>query len=234
MADFSIVTAQFSLSNIAVIAFRIVLATIFSGTLGLLSGKKGRAAGFKTHILVCLGATTAMLTNQYIFTYVTGPTGDPTRIAAQVISGIGFIGAGTIIVTGKQQIKGVTTAAGLWACACLGLAIGIGFYSGALISWIFIISTLTIFHKYESKLYLKIVPHELYIEVTSLKEVSTIINNCKASGCILHNIDLHKSKVAGEKIISLFITLSFPSDLDEDHIINTLRLNPGINYIELL
>ena len=124
------------LTTISVI-IRLTMATLFGGIIGLERGMKNRAAGFKTHILVCIGSTLAMLTNQYIIAYMNS-SADPSRLGAQVISGIGFLGAGTILVTGKQQIKGLTTAAGLWASACMGLAIGVGFYEGAIIGCTFI------------------------------------------------------------------------------------------------
>lgn len=114
------------------IIIRILIAIILGGILGLERAKKHHAAGLRTYILVCLGSTIAMLTNEFI-TEKTN-LGDSARLGAQVISGIGFLGAGTILVTSRNQIKGLTTAAGLWACACLGLAIGVGFYSLAIIS----------------------------------------------------------------------------------------------------
>ena len=107
------------------ILVRILAAVVIGGLIGLERGMKNRPAGLRTYMLVCVGACVVMLTNQYIFQ--TFSTGDPTRMAAQVISGIGFLGAGTIIVTRRSQIKGLTTAAGLWASAGVGLALGIGF-----------------------------------------------------------------------------------------------------------
>ena len=99
------------------VLLRIALSALCGGMVGLERGRKGRPAGFRTHILVCLGAALAMMTNQYIAESFS--TGDPARLGAQVISGIGFLGAGTIIVTGQRQVKGLTTAAGLWASACV-------------------------------------------------------------------------------------------------------------------
>ena len=112
------------------ITFRLLTATLAGGIIGLERGANRHPAGFRTHILVCLGATLAMLTNQYIIE-ILGIPSDPARLGAQVITGVGFLGVGTIFVTGRSKIKGLTTAAGLWASASLGLAIGIGFYSGA-------------------------------------------------------------------------------------------------------
>lgn len=128
--------------NIASIIFRIFLSVLVGGILGIERGSKNRPAGFRTYILVCLGAALVMMTNQYIFKEYNAS--DPSRLGAQVISGIGFIGAGTIILNGRNQVKGVTTAACLWTAACCGLAIGVGFYSGALIGAIAILFVLMI------------------------------------------------------------------------------------------
>lgn len=113
------------LTEIAAI-FRLILALFMSGILGLERTRKQRPAGLRTYMLVCVGACVTMMTGLYIHTNF-APNADPARLASQVISGIGFIGAGTIIVTGQQKIKGLTTAAGLWTTAALGIALGAGF-----------------------------------------------------------------------------------------------------------
>ena len=115
--------------------FRLMLAVACGGVLGLEREVNRHPAGLRTHIIVCLGATLVMITGQglTISAVAAGISSDPARLGAQVISGIGFLGAGTIIVTGKRHIRGLTTAAGLWASACIGLAIGTGFYEAAVI-----------------------------------------------------------------------------------------------------
>ena len=117
--------------NTATILFRMVLAMILGGLIGIERSMKNRPAGFRTHILIIIGATTASLTGHYIYLIMNLPT-DMSRLGAQVITGLGFIGAGTIIVTGSKTVKGLTTAAGLWATGIVGLSIGAGFYEGAL------------------------------------------------------------------------------------------------------
>ena len=113
------------------VVLRIFAAVIIGGILGLERGMKNRPAGLRTYMLVCVGACVIMLTNQYI--YQVFGSGDPVRMGAQVVSGIGFLGAGTIIVTRRNQIKGLTTAAGLWSAAGVGLALGVGFYEAAIV-----------------------------------------------------------------------------------------------------
>lgn len=119
------------------VLIRIIIALICGGVLGLERGLKGRPAGLKTFSLVCVGATLVMVTNEYI-TMKVGGTGDAARMAAQVISGIGFLGAGTIIVTGTNQVKGLTTAASLWVNAAIGIAVGAEFYFGAIVGTFFV------------------------------------------------------------------------------------------------
>ena len=123
--------------NIVTITVRILLAMICGGMIGYTRSKQGKEAGFRTHILVCIGTAVAMLTGEYAF--LTNPKVDPTRIGAQAISALGFLGAGSIIVSKNNEISGLTTAAGLWAAATIGLAIGIGYYELAIIGTVAIL-----------------------------------------------------------------------------------------------
>lgn len=119
--------------NLFTIILRVGLAILVGGIIGTERDIKNRAAGIRTHMLVCVGAAVVMMTNQYVVEAFPDIDVDVTRMGAQVVSGIGFLGAGTILVTRHNQIRGLTTAAGLWAAATLGLAIGIGFYEMALV-----------------------------------------------------------------------------------------------------
>ncbi|MBQ5634049.1 MAG: MgtC/SapB family protein, partial [Clostridia bacterium] len=112
------------------IVVRLFLAVFCGGIIGIERERKRRPAGFRTHILICLGAAMTTLTSQFIVLELKLFT-DLARLGAQVIAGIGFIGAGTIIVTKRRQVKGLTTAAGLWTAAIVGLCCGAGFYEGA-------------------------------------------------------------------------------------------------------
>ena len=132
---------------------RIFVAFLLGGLLGMERGLKQRPAGLRTYMLVCVGACIIMLTNQYIFQVF--KAGDPVRMGAQVVSGIGFLGAGTIIVTKHSQIKGLTTAAGLWASAAVGLATGIGFYEAAIAGALIIFVTLTVLARLDRQLHRK-------------------------------------------------------------------------------
>ena len=120
--------------------------------IGLERGAKGQAAGFRTHILVCMGACIAMLTGQYIYEYFE-TNSDPARLGAQVISGIGFLGAGTIMSRETTRVRGLTTAAGLWAAACIGLAVGIGFFEAAIGATVVVMVTIVIFQRVDNFFY---------------------------------------------------------------------------------
>ena len=145
------------------VALRIVLAVIMGGLLGLERGLKNRPAGLRTYMLVCTGACLIMLTNQYV-SQLFG-SGDPTRMAAQVVSGIGFLGAGTIIVTRRNQIKGLTTAAGLWTAAGIGLALGVGFYEGAILGGLAAFVVITLLQNMDSRMHRKTRRLDIYFEL---------------------------------------------------------------------
>lgn len=123
---------------------KLFIACVLGGLVGFQRESSNRPAGFRTHILVCVGSALVMITSQYIFDVYKGVTTlDPARLGAQVISGIGFLGAGTILRDGST-VKGLTTAAGLWAVACIGIAIGAGFYSGGITAALLVYFTLAI------------------------------------------------------------------------------------------
>ncbi len=171
--------------NIASISVRIVLAMIIGGLIGIERGKQGRAAGMRTNILVCLGATLTAMIGFYV-NQVLGLSTDPMRVSAQVVSGIGFLGAGTILLKGRFQITGLTTAACVWATATIGLALGSGFYEGALITFAAIFLTVTLLHKLEYKLGKHQKRFGMYVEINSDKYIRSIIDhlelNYHASG----------------------------------------------------
>ncbi len=155
--------------------FRVALAIIMGGVMGMERGKQGRAAGMRTHMLVCLGATLTAMTGVYTFKVLEFGN-DPLRIAAQVVSGIGFLGVGTILIKGRFQITGLTTAAGLWTVATVGIALGIGFYAGAVATFIAAVVAITIMARFEYRIKNKHTRFGIYVEIRSDKEVRKVIN----------------------------------------------------------
>ena len=149
--------------SVAALCLRMVLAFLCGGLVGLEREYKRRPAGFRTHILICMGAAMTTLTSQYLYLEMNYQT-DMARLGAQVVAGIGFIGAGTIIVTRRQRIKGLTTAAGLWATAIIGLALGAGFYEGGLLATLMILTVELVLSKVGYRMLEHTPELNLYIE----------------------------------------------------------------------
>lgn len=160
--------------TLLVALFRIFLALVVGTVIGLERGRQGRAAGMRTHILVTLGAAMASMTGMYAY-QVLG-VGDPLRISAQVISGIGFLGVGTILLKGRFQITGLTTAAGLWCTAAIGLALGIGYYEGAAVAFVASIIAITVLHRLEYRVFRRNLRFGIYIEIRGDVNIRKIIN----------------------------------------------------------
>ena len=154
------------------VLFRLALAVISGGLIGLERGRHGRAAGLRTHILICMGACATALTGIYL-NVVLGFSDDVSRLSAQVISGIGFLGAGTILIRNRSVITGLTTAAGMWTTAVIGIAIGCGFYEGALMATVFIIVSMTILIRLEKRT--KIISN-VYVELGEITDVEKVVN----------------------------------------------------------
>ena len=168
--------------NVVSIAIRIILAVVMGGLIGIERGKQGRAAGMRTHILVCLGATlTAML--GFFVNQTLGVETDPMRVCAQVVSGIGFLGVGTILVKGRFQITGLTTAACVWTTATIGLALGTGFFEGAILVFAAALLTVTLLHKLEYKLGKHQRRFGIYVEINSDKAIRAAINHLEEVYC---------------------------------------------------
>lgn len=216
--------------NLVSVLFRIGLAIIIGGALGIERERKNQAAGFRTYILVCLGATMVMMTNQYV--YQVFEIGDPVRMGAQVISGIGFLGAGTIIVTGKNKIKGVTTAACLWAAACSGLAIGIGFYEGAVLCGLVILIIMSVFQAFDVWTRKKSKFIDVYIEYDSAQvPFSAFLEYAKENDFDVLSFQIHPDMGKHTSY-----TLAIASAKRRSHAEMLLILNEaaGVNYIEEL
>ena len=151
--------------NMVSVSVRMLLAVVCGGVIGMEREYKRRPAGFRTHILICLGAAMTTLTSQYLYLYMHYYT-DMARLGAQVVAGIGFIGAGTIIVTRRQRVKGLTTAAGLWTSAIVGLALGGGFYEGGIFTTVLILLAELVFARLEYRMLENAPEINLYMEYT--------------------------------------------------------------------
>ncbi len=165
--------------NTVSVLVRVVLAAFFGGIIGLERGRQRRAAGLRTHILVCVGSALTVLVGFYAREVLGVANTDPLRIAAQVISGIGFIGVGTIMLKGKFQVVGLTTAAGLWVSAAIGICCGAGFYEGAFLAFVISVFTVMVLNRIERKINEHRSVFGVYIEIKSDKYVNDCISNLK-------------------------------------------------------
>ena len=205
---------------------RISVAFLLGGVLGMERALKQRPAGLRTYMLVCLGACMIMLTNQYI--YQVYGTGDPVRMGAQVVSGIGFLGAGTIMVTKHSQIRGLTTAAGLWSAAAVGLATGIGFYEAALIGAAVIFITLTLLGRLDSRVHRKTRYFDLYIELPPAVSLGMLINSLRDQEMTVEDVQLESGALepGGRRFI---VTLTTKRRLDRNELLTKVSDTlPGV------
>lgn len=177
--------------NLYSLIIRIVLSLFIGGILGFDRGRKNRPAGFRTYMLVCLGSTLVMITNQYVFQVF--KSGDPVRLGAQVVSGVGFLGAGTIILTGHNQVKGITTVAGIWTAACCGLTIGIGYYEGAVAGGIAVFIVMASLQKLEGFVRKNSQAVELYIEYDNTMPLSELFIYLRKNDLDIVEIELAKN-----------------------------------------
>jgi len=215
--------------NIASIAFRLFLSIILCGAIGMERGLRNRPAGFMTYLLVGCGSALIMITNQYIATIYTNV--DPTRMASQVVSGIGFLGAGTIITTSKNEIRGLTTAAGLWAAAAVGLAVGIGFYGGAIIGSIFIIFSLMYLKKIDLYIKTHAKTMEIYLEYNEEFSMQNLSLYTEQSQYEIFDMEAGKIKTLNGEFGTLTFDVNFRHKVNHIKIIEEIRLLPGILYV---
>lgn len=214
------------------IVVRICASVIIGGIIGLERGMKNRPAGLRTYMLVCVGSCLIMLTNQYI--YQTLGAGDPVRLGAQVVSGIGFLGAGTIIVTKHNQIRGLTTAAGLWAAAAVGLALGIGFYEAAITAALAIYFILTVLHFLEARINRKTRVVEVYIELLDTSPLGDFIHSLRELELEIEEIQFEHDSTLEGGTRALITTLKAKKRRDHILLMEDLRKMAGVIHVEAL
>ena len=217
--------------NTLSIFIRLTFAVIVGTVVGIDRGRKHRPAGIKTHVLVCMGSALVMITSQFM-TVRLGSTGDIGRMGAQVVSGIGFLGAGTIMITGRNQVTGLTTAAGLWYSACMGLAIGIGFYEGAVIACLFVMIVLKVLARLENYIYGNSVIVDLYVEICDTSKISEVITYIKSNDCKITNLEVEKMKTKGLRGASILISLYLKNKSEHESIISKIGQIEGVRFIE--
>ena len=212
------------------IAIRIAVAVILGGIIGLERGLKNRPAGLRTYMLVCIGACLIMVTNQYI--YQVFGTGDPVRMGAQVVSGIGFLGAGTIVVTKRNQIKGLTTAAGLWAAAAVGLSIGIGLYEAAVMGGAVIFIVLSLIHSWDNKMRQNSKMVEIYIELTRRINLGDFLRKIHEMDLEIESIQTEQESAIEEGKRAYIIILKAKRKRNHEILFQNIRDIEGVAYVE--
>ena len=212
------------------VVFRLTVAVLVGGLLGMERGLKNRPAGMRTYMLVCLGSCLIMLTNQYI--YQATQVGDPMRLGAQVVSGIGFLGAGTIVVTKYNQIKGLTTAAGLWASAGVGLALGIGFYEAALVTGILIFFVLTVMQRWDAQMHSKARFLELYIEHTEAFSLRNFMQFLRSMDISVESYQTETDATLSPNSRAFVIYIKTKKRMSHDGLLEDIRKFSGVTHLE--
>lgn len=213
------------------IFLRLLLATLLGGLVGWEREVNSRPAGFRTNILVCIGSALIMVVSIKLHVlFAASRAVDAARIAAQVVSGIGFLGAGTIIREGFS-VKGLTTAASLWAVAGVGLAVGAGFYFSSITGTILIILTLsilnTIEHNIASKSGLKSLRVKVFDQPGEVGKIGSVLGNYD-----VHIVDVSIDHIRNEPNIYVNLKVRVPSDLNENQVIQHLAQTTGVIQVE--
>lgn len=211
------------------VLFRLFVAVVCGGIIGIEREHKRRPAGFRTHILICLGASMTTLTSQFLF-YDLNLYTDIGRLGAQVVAGIGFIGAGAIIVTKRRQVKGLTTAAGLWTCAIIGLAIGAGYYEAAVIATLVIVIAEIFFVKFEYWVLVNSRNLNIYVEYEDNENLDNVIRLIKGYRIVIIDLEITKS---GNNACAIF-QLQLPKKISHDKIMTAISTAEGIVSVEEL
>ncbi len=214
------------------VVFRILAAVIIGGLVGMERGMKNRPAGLRTYMLVCVGACLIMLTNQYVF-QVYG-SGDPVRMGAQVVSGIGFLGAGTIVVTRRNQIKGLTTAAGLWTAAGVGLALGIGFYEAAVIGGLAVFVVITLLQRMDNSMHRKTKAMDIYVELTEQILLGDFLRAVRDNEIEISNVQREQGTDSAAGNRAYIATIKGHKRRHHTELLEILQEIPGVAYLEEL
>ena len=215
----------------ASVAVRLVIATLLGSMVGIERANKRYAAGIRTFALVCLGSALATITGLY-FAHMSGNMADSARIPAQLLCGIGFLGAGTIVVTDRKQIKGLTTAAGLWVTASMGIAIGAGLLWAALTCFVLVLVTNYYMHYMTRYVETHTRTIELHVEMerAAMENVIDFIKD--TSGYTIDSIERRNDPPIFEGDIILRIEIDMGKKIKHSVILNDVMELEGVHYVE--
>ncbi len=228
LSDFQIFIQDF---NTLSIILRMLLAVLFGGMIGMERGRNNFGGGARTITLVCLGSCVVIIVNEYL-RIKSNHTIDPARIAAQIINGVGFLGAGTIMLKGTNRVRGLTTAASLWVSAIIGIAVGCGFIYGAFLGLSFTLISITAFQKYNIW-YAKFDRYiELYLEIDPDKGMHQVRSYAKENGFLIKSLHRKRNKPLYADDVCIEIEFDTQGRRNHSSIITCLQLIDGIHYCE--
>ena len=213
--------------NLVSVCLRIFLAMLCGGVIGAERGRSNQPAGMRTYMLVCMGSAVVMMTGQFMYNEF--QSGDPARLGAQVVSGIGFLGAGSIIISGKTRVRGLTTAAGLWAAACIGLSIGIGFYECGIAATIAVFLIITHFRKIENLFTFNDTWLSVYVEMDEMSRLSDFYSAAAGLGMKVGDIQLNKKN---KEFQSAIVSLRNQERKSRDQILGSLAAIEGVQFVK--
>lgn len=215
------------------IAVRMGLAVLCGGIIGIEREYKRRPAGFRTHILICLGAAMTTMTSQFLYLNLHYYT-DMARLGAQVIAGMGFIGAGTIIVTRRQRVKGLTTAAGLWTSAIVGLSLGGGFYEGGILATLLILLAELLFSKLEYRILERAPEVNLYVEYSGKACLERVLSLYRSWGLKVLNMEITRPTGTATHNACAIFTLRMTRKCRVDDLVGAMDLMSGVISVKEL
>lgn len=228
--------------NMQSMMLRIILAMLVGGIIGFEREKKGRPAGFRTYMMVALGATLTVILSQYLdfmlnhrWATISDSIGiktDLSRFGAQVINGVGFLGAGTIIVTGRQEVKGLTTAAGLWASACMGIAIGAGFYECMVIGTLLIVISMKMLPLIETVVMRHARNMNIYVGMDSMENLGNVVGYLKNADIKLYDVEIDKEQNENLSHVNALLSIRLPRRLQHTEVLAKIATLNGIIIIE--
>ena len=219
--------------DLLTVLLRLVLAVLCGGLVGLEREYKRRPAGFRTHILICLGAAMATMTSQFLAQYM-GYDTDMARLGAQVVAGIGFIGAGTIIVTKRQRVKGLTTAAGLWTVAIVGLCLGAGFYEGGIMVTLLVLLAELVLAKLESRMLRSSPEINLFVEYTDKSSLDEVLKMFREQNVKILGVEITRSRQSEHHNATVIFSLRLHKKFPAPKLEQALRDIQGILSVEEL
>lgn len=212
---------------------RLLLAVVCGGLIGLEREYKRRPAGFRTHILICLGAVMTTMTGQYLAQYMNYDM-DMTRMGAQVVAGVGFIGAGTIIVTKRQRVKGLTTAAGLWTVAIVGLCLGAGFYEGALTVTVLVLLAELVLAKLERRIFRSSPEINLFVEYIDRGVLDELLRQFREGNIKVLDVEITRSRKDDRHNACVIFSLRLHKKTSAADLITNLQNTEGVLSVEEL